>query len=141
MEDLQVQTLIEHARRAAGSAYAKYSGFRVGAALLCGDGSIVTGFNIENRSYGLTVCAERAAVFSALTSGKSTFLEIAIVGLDSAVPLPPCGACRQVLTEFLPPDAPVHFSCNSGKTETVRLGDLLPYDSLQDFAPPGQGGN
>jgi len=135
MTDRLVNKLLDEARRAAGSAYAKYSRFRVGAALLCGDGSIVTGFNIENRSFGLTVCAERAALFSALTMGKSDFREIAIVGLDSDVPLPPCGACRQVLTEFLPKDAPVHFSSAGGEYKTVRLGELLPYDSLHDLAP------
>lgn len=125
--------LIERARHAAESAIAKYSGFRVGAALLCGDGSIITGFNIENRSYSLTVCAERAALFSALVSGKREFKEIAIFGLDSEPPLPPCGACRQVLTEFLPPDAPVHFAGTNGEVTTVLLRELLPHDSLHDL--------
>jgi cytidine deaminase len=129
----QNELLIEQARAAAESAHVKYSGFRVGAALLCGDGSVVTGFNIENRSFSLTVCAERAALFSALVRGKTDFLEIAVVGLDSDVPLPPCGACRQVLTEFLPPDAPVYFTGANGDVETVLLRDLLPYDSLHDF--------
>jgi cytidine deaminase len=127
------QKLIQAARQAAKAAIAKYSGFRVGAALLCGDGSIFTGFNIENRSFGLTVCAERVALFSALAKGKSEFKEIAIVGLDSARPLPPCGACRQVLTEFLEPETPVHFTGGSDKTKTVLLGELLPHDSLHDL--------
>lgn len=135
MAQHQLDTLIENARRAAAGAYSKYSGFRVGAALLCGDGTIVTGCNIENRSYGLTVCAERVAVFNALSGGKSDFREIAVVGLDAASPLPPCGACRQVLTEFMPPDCPVHLSCKSGEVKTVLLGDLLPFDSLRDFTP------
>ena len=135
MERSQAILLVERARLAAQSAYAKYSGFRVGAALLCDDGSIVTGFNIENRSYSLTVCAERAALFGALVSGKSSFREIAIAGLDSEAPLPPCGACRQVLTEFMAPDTPVHFSGGTGEITTVPLGRLLPHDSLQDFKP------
>ena len=129
----QIELLIERARIAAESAHVKYSGFRVGAALLCEDGSIITGFNIENRSFSLTVCAERAALFSALVRGKTGFLEIAVVGLDSEVPLPPCGACRQVLTEFLPPDAPVSFAGRGSDIETVLLGELLPYDSLHDL--------
>ncbi len=133
MEKQKIKLLIERARRAGESALAKYSGFRVGAALLCGDGSIITGFNIENRSFSLTICAERAALFSALVNGKTDFEQIAIVGLDSVLPLPPCGACRQVLTEFLPPDAPVHFAGKNGKIETVLLKKLLPYDSLHDF--------
>ena len=129
------ETLVEQASRAAERAYAKYSGFRVGAALLCDDGSIVTGFNIENRSYGLTVCAERAALFAALATGKHGFTEIAVIGLESQEPLPPCGACRQVLTEFMAPDCPVHMSCKTGEIKTMRLGELLPMDSLQDLKP------
>jgi cytidine deaminase len=131
----QVDKLVQKAKEAAERAYAKYSGFRVGAALLCGDDSIVTGFNIENRSYSLTVCAERAALFTALSTGKTDFKEIAIVGLDAEDPLPPCGACRQVLTEFMAKDSPVHLSCKSGRVKTVLLSELLPMDSLQNFKP------
>ena len=134
MKSPYAETLVELAGRAAESAYARYSGFRVGAALLCADGSIVTGFNIENRSLGLTVCAERTALFSALVSGKSGFKEIAVVGLDSKEPLTPCGACRQVLAEFLPSDAPVHCSCETGAIMTVTLDELFPMDSL-DLSP------
>ena len=126
------ESLIDMARHTAQSAYAKYSKFRVGAALLCEDGTVHVGFNIENRSYGLTVCAERTALFSALTAGKSGFAELAVVGLDSAYPLPPCGACRQVLSEFLEADVPVHFAGADAEIRTVRLGDLLPYDSLHE---------
>ncbi len=129
----QTELLIERARHAAESAIASYSGFRVGAALLCKDGTIITGFNIENRSFSLTICAERAALFSALVGGQKDFNEIAVVGLDSELPLPPCGACRQVLTEFLPPDTPVHFAGRDSEIKTVLLGELLPHDSLHDF--------
>lgn len=135
MLDNQIQTLIDKARRAAGSAYAVYSGFRVGAALLCPDGSVYTGFNVENRSFGLTICAERTALINALTNGQSEFVEIAVVGLDADYPLPPCGACRQVLTEFLPADSRVHFAGNNEKITTVTLEELLPYDSLHGFRP------
>ncbi len=93
--------LLEQARAAADRAYAPYSGFRVGAALLCGDGSVVTGCNVENASYSLAICAERNAVFSAVNQGKNDFLAIAIY-VDSDEIFPPCGACRQVLAEFNP---------------------------------------
>jgi cytidine deaminase len=126
------ESLIQVARKTAQSAYARYSGFRVGAALLCTDGTIHVGFNVENRSYGLTVCAERTALFSALIAGKSQFTELAVVGIDSEYPLPPCGACRQVLSEFLGGEAPVHFAGAGAEIRTVKLGDLLPYDSLHE---------
>lgn len=133
MANQQKALLVELARQAAESAIATYSRFRVGAALQCKDGTVVTGFNIENRSFSLTVCAERAALFSALVAGKTAFSEIAVVGLDSDIPLPPCGACRQVLTEFLSPDTPVHFAGKEGEAKTVLLEDLLPHDSLHDL--------
>ena len=103
------KALIEAALDARRRSYSPYSGYRVGAAILCGDGTIVTGTNIENASYGATVCAERCAVFSAVASGKRDFSAIAIVGGsgsendrtdDYAFP---CGICRQVLREFADP--------------------------------------
>ena len=91
--------LIAAARAARDAAYAPYSKFRVGAALLCRDGTIVTGCNVENASYGLSMCAERTAIFAAVASGRSAFEAIAIAGPAEAL-TPPCGACRQVLAEF-----------------------------------------
>lgn len=93
--------LLEQAQAAAEQAYAPYSGYRVGAALLCGDGSVVTGCNVENASLSLTICAERNAVFNAVNQGKREFLALAIY-VDSDEIFPPCGACRQVLAEFNP---------------------------------------
>ena len=91
--------LVEAARDARERAVADYSGFKVGAALETADGRIVTGCNIENATYGLTVCAERVAMFKALSDGHRDFRRIAIVA-DTASPTPPCGACRQILWEF-----------------------------------------
>ena len=122
--------LVAAAGRAAENAYAPYSSFRVGAAVLCSDGTIITGTNVENRSYGLTMCAERVAIGTAVATGKRKLTAIAIVGLDSDTPLPPCGACRQVISEFLGPQAPVYFRGASQKTMNVTVEELIPYDSL-----------
>lgn len=126
--------LVEAARAAAAGAYAPYSRFRVGAALLCDDGSVVTGANVENRSYGLTICAERTAAAAAVSSGRRRFLAVAVHCPDAPDPVPPCGACRQVLSEFAPVDAPVLFFGGRGEVREASLGDLLPLDSLHDLA-------
>jgi cytidine deaminase len=91
--------LVTAARRARRNAHAAYSHFKVGAALEAADGTIITGCNIENATYGLTVCAERVAMFKALSDGHRRFRRIAVVA-DTADPTPPCGACRQILWEF-----------------------------------------
>ena len=91
--------LVGAARRARENAQAAFSNFKVGAALECADGTVVTGCNIENATYGLTVCAERVAMFKALSEGHRAFTRIAIVA-DTDAPTPPCGACRQILWEF-----------------------------------------
>jgi cytidine deaminase len=129
----QMDTLYREAAKAAEKAYAPYSKFRVGAALLCEDGSIVTGANVENRSYGLTVCAERNAIFTGVGQGKRAFTALAIATPDSVEPVGPCGACRQVLSEFMPPDAPVRFAGSGTKKIDTTLGELLPWDSLYDL--------
>jgi cytidine deaminase len=124
--------LIERARSAACNAYAPYSGFHVGAALLCSDGEVFCGANVENRSYGLTCCAERSAVFAAVSAGKQSFAAIAIYSPDSPHPLPPCGACRQVIAEF---GAEIDVLCcgSEGSVHRCRISDLLPLDSLHEL--------
>ena len=119
-------SLLDSARQAALHAYAPYSGFRVGAALRLTSGEIVTGANVENVSYGLTICAERSALVRAVSQfGPDIRVEaVAIANLNDA-PSPPCGACRQVLAEFILPDAPVVFPAADGD-RTMTFRELLP---------------
>lgn len=128
------EALIQKASEAAGRAYAPYSKFHVGAALLCDDGTIVTGANVENRSFGLTICAERSAVVRAISDGKRRFAAIAISCPDADYPVSPCGACRQVISEFLGPDVPVFFAGADGKVAATTVGALLPFDSLHELS-------
>lgn len=109
---------------AAKGAYAPYSKFRVGAALLCDDGTVFTGCNIENAAYSVTVCAERVALFTAVAAGKRKFKAIAVAGSandDFTEPCPPCGVCRQALWEFCEPELPVILADGEHK-----LCELLP---------------
>ena len=131
--EINKDQLIDAARCAAENAYAPYSRFRVGAALLSATGDVFTGVNVENRSYGLTICAERNAVFSAVAAGHRDFRAIAIVGLDADYPLPPCGACRQVISEFLSIGGQVFFAGAGTEPVETTVGDLLPYDSLSEL--------
>jgi homotetrameric cytidine deaminase len=121
-----MEDLIDEAKRVALCAYAPYSGFRVGAALKLTNGAIITGANVENVSYGLTICAERSALVSAIARfGPSIRIDaVAVVNLNDA-PSPPCGACRQVLAEFIVPDAPVTFPAADGM-RTMPFAALLP---------------
>ena len=125
--------LFEQAMEAAKNAYAPYSHFRVGAALLLDDGSVVTGVNVENRSYGLTNCAERTAIFRAIAMGKKNFTAIAIAAPDADYPIGPCGACRQVISEFMQPDAPVVFGSSAGNRIETTVGGVYPFDSLHEL--------
>ncbi len=116
--------LIEHAVTARALAYAPYSDFAVGAALLVADGRIFTGCNIENASYGLAMCAERVALFKAVSEGIRGFSRIALVA-DTESPISPCGACRQVLWEFAP-DLMVVSANLKGQVRVQPLRELLP---------------
>ena len=99
MSGSDAKVLIAAARRARRHAQAAYSGFKVGAAIETADGTIIAGCNIENATYGLTICAERVAMFKALSEGHRKFTRVAVVA-DTLAPTPPCGACRQILWEF-----------------------------------------
>ncbi len=117
--------LVAAARRARRNALAPFSGFKVGAALETADGSIVTGCNVENASYGLTLCAERVAMFKAISEGHRRFRRIAVVA-DTASPTTPCGPCRQILWEF-GGDLEVVLANLRRETGRHRLADLLPF--------------
>ncbi|MBM3259018.1 MAG: cytidine deaminase [Candidatus Sericytochromatia bacterium] len=123
--------LLDAAREARVHAHAPYSNFPVGAALLLADGRVVRGVNVENRTFGLTLCAERTAVASAVAAGDRGFVAIAI-SASHASPCPPCGACRQVMAEFAP-DLPVVLEGVDGEPVVTHLGILLP---MQFDLPP-----
>lgn len=120
--------LISLAAAAAAHAHCPYSGFRVGAALLTKDGRVFTGVNVENASYGLTLCAERSAVSTAITAGAREFETMAIVASRERM-TPPCGACRQVLAEFCRPDLRIVLASLAPRevTGVFTLGELLPH--------------
>lgn len=126
--------LMKEARRAAENAYAPYSKFRVGAAVSLSDGSVIRGVNVENRSFGLSNCAERSAIFSAITSGRTDFEAIAIAGPDAWEPLPPCGACRQVISEFCKAETPIYYDDGKGGFIVSSVAELYPANSLMDLS-------
>ena len=119
------ERLVAAARAARERAIAPYSGFKVGAALLTRDGLIVGGCNVENASYGLTVCAERVALLKALSEGHRDFTMLAVVA-DTATPTPPCGPCRQLVWEYCF-DIPVVLANLTAITATHPMRDLLPW--------------
>jgi len=121
-----LEDLLKLARKAAEHSYSPYSKFRVGAALQLTDGKIVTGTNVENVSFGLTICAERTALVRAISQfgPKIRIAAVAIANLNG-LPSPPCGACRQVLAEFILPDAPVTFPMADG-VRSVAFSEVLP---------------
>jgi cytidine deaminase len=125
-----VASLVKAALEVRENAYAPYSNFRVGAALLAKDGSIFTGCNVENSSYSLTCCAERNAVFAAVGAGIAEFHAIAICTDGKSVP--PCGACRQVLSEFAP-DLTVILGSTLGEPRILSLSNLLPEPFNSDY--------
>ena len=127
-------SLIELAKKARSHAYAPYSGFAVGAAALAPDGRVFLGCNIENASYGLTNCAERTAIFSAVAAGVQRFAALAVVA-DGELPCSPCGACRQVIAEFAVER--ILLANLAGKRRVVTKEELLPFAfSLEEKSLP-----
>ena len=124
MTELEIQKLMDCAIKARENAYSPYSHFAVGAALLCEDGTLYEGCNIENASYGLTNCAERMAIFKAVSEGHTKFKALAVVA-DTEGPCAPCGACRQVMAEF---KIPLIIMGNlMGNIKIVTIEELLPF--------------
>ena len=122
------EALLQMAKEAMAKAYAPYSGYQVGAALLCADGTVYTGCNIENAAFSPTVCAERVALFKAVSEGRREFAALALCGGKGGVVADgctPCGVCRQVLCEFCDGDMPLYMANTQGY-ETVTLAQLLP---------------
>ena len=123
MDSEEINTLMQFATVAREQSYSPYSNFAVGAALLCQDGTVYQGCNIENASYGMTNCAERTAIFKAVSEGHRLFQAIAVIA-DTEGPCAPCGACRQVMVEF---NIPTIILTNlKGHTQVYTLDELLP---------------
>jgi len=123
------EQLIILAKEAMTRSYSPYSGFKVGAALLCRDGTVYQGCNIENAAFSPTICAERTAIFKAVSEGKRDFAAIAICGGKDGVItgyFPPCGVCRQVMTEFCSGDFPIYLAGADGAWQVKTLAELLP---------------
>jgi cytidine deaminase len=123
-EKVSKEELIRLAKEARERAYAPYSRFKVGAALLTEDGKVFTGGNVENASYGLSICAERVAAVKAVSDGHTKFSRLVVVA-DTEEPCPPCGVCRQMLFEFAP-DMPILMVTLRGKEKELTLRELLP---------------
>ena len=134
MDKLQV---MEESKIARENAYVPYSKFKVGAALLTKEGKIYHGCNIENASFGMTNCAERTAIFKAVSEGIRDFASLAVVA-DTDGPVSPCGACRQVIAEFCEPNMPVYLINLKGDLQETTVAELLPGAfSPEDLANAG----
>lgn len=119
-------SLIEKAKEIREKSYSPYSKFPVGAALLTVSGKVFTGCNIENAAYPVSCCAERVAIFSAIASGEKRFAEMAVVA-DTNRPVPPCGSCRQVMSEFFEPTMEIHLANLQNDIKTITMENLLPF--------------
>lgn len=123
---MENEVLISYAKKAMGNAYAPYSGFCVGAALLTTDGEVFTGCNVENASFGAAICAERCAILKAVSEGYTSFKKIAIVSSCNNLTYP-CGICRQFLSEFMDEEAVVVLADDKDEVKEYTLGYLIPY--------------
>lgn len=131
-DEIPWERLFEEAARVRLRAHVPYSRFPVGAAVLYSDGAVVAGCNVENATYGLTVCAERNAFAAGVAQGHAQPVAVAIV-VDTPEPCPPCGMCRQVMAEFCGQDLPVRSRTPKGDEARYTLGGLLPHAFTKDF--------
>ena len=130
---MKPEELIEKAKEARKLSYSPYSHFAVGAALLCKDGSVYVGANIENSSYPLCMCAERNALYNAKMNGvKKEDMVAMALSADTDEPCSPCGACRQVISELFPSNAPIYMSNLKGDVQETNIKELLPYAFSED---------
>lgn len=128
MEETRILDLMEQARSIMKHSYSPYSHFPVGAALLTDDDQIFTGVNIENVSFGVTNCAERSAIFTAVSTGyRPGFIKAIAVAGDTEAFLSPCSVCRQVMVEFCDPETPVYLTRNDGEIFTTSVTELVPF--------------
>lgn len=128
MEEAQINSLIAQAREVLKHSYSPYSHFPVGAALLTEDEQVFTGVNVENVSFGVTNCAERSAIFSAVSTGyKPGFIKAIAVAGDTETYLSPCSVCRQVMVEFCKPETPVYLTRNDGEILKTTVTELVPF--------------
>lgn len=126
--------LIEKAIEVRKLAYVPYSKFAVGAALRTSSGKVYTGCNVENASYSLTCCAERVAIFKAISEGETKFVEMAVAA-NTDRPVPPCGACRQVMSEFFPKTMEIHLANLNNELKTFTMESLLPFSfDMEDLS-------
>ncbi|RKQ37629.1 cytidine deaminase [Oceanobacillus halophilus] len=123
---MSTEDLVEKAIKIRSNAYVPYSKFPVGAALKTKSGKVYTGCNIENAAYSVGCCAERVTIFKALSEGETEFVEMAVAA-DTNRPVPPCGACRQVMSEFFSKDMSIHLTNLNRDTKTFSMDDLLPF--------------
>ncbi|MDR7000061.1 cytidine deaminase [Neobacillus niacini] len=131
---MDIQTLIDQAIEARKKAYTPYSNFQVGAAILTKNNQVFLGCNIENASYGLTNCAERTAIFKAVSEGEKEIEAIVVIG-DTDGPISPCGACRQVMAEFCDENTKIILTNLKGEIEEITINELLPgFFSSKDLA-------
>jgi cytidine deaminase len=132
LDNMEYKELVEEAFKAKERSLPTYSGFHVGAALLTKDGKVYLGGNIENSSYGLTVCAERVAAFKAVFEGEKEFEAIAVAS-DAEDFIPPCGACRQVLIELCGKDMDVISTNSKKETKIIKIKELIPFSFGEDY--------
>ncbi|MFD2760830.1 cytidine deaminase [Lentibacillus juripiscarius] len=137
---MQRNDLIAKAKDMLAKAYVPYSQFPVGAAVKTASGKVYTGCNIENAAYPVSCCAERVAIFRAVADGEHSFLEMAVAA-DTARPVPPCGSCRQVMSEFFDSGLNIHLTNAHNDVKTLTMEELLPFSFRSDDMDASQGGS